>query len=468
MKIEIYNKNWTKEYVSSNKNKIFVFGDNNARVGKGGQATIRGLENTVGIRTKKGPSKKEVAFYTDKEFADNKSRIDEDILNIKKLLILGNTIVFSKNGYGTGLASLKQKAPKTFDYLCESLKFNFGFDNEKGTKWSKIPGYDEISKGTYINLSKKSASSNEILQPTTNSFFRSELLDKNLNTIFDLIKNGKKIAFTHNKLYKNDSVLIFVIPGLNEYLVVRVSSSYKIKNMDKQMWSLFEGYDDKYTNTISDAFESDDYYQTHFSFICSLDQSGKMIFRDDIFGGYDKPKVEIDKKGSSNTSLMAKYSESINEDEVKEDITDDTEESTPLIPEVPEVVEEKELSRKELSRKELLDIIEDLKKPWYKKISSKIFRRKSIEFFLEKMSLKGELKVINPIDSLRRLVTNFDDKLDIDSQDAILLHLHTHIPNKRRTYYRLVTHDKTYLLIFYRGFFSNKVHIISTKINIKD
>lgn len=440
MKIEIYNENWTKEYVMSNSDKIFVFGDNNARIGKGGQATIRGLENAVGIRTKKGPSKKAAAFYTDKELADNKSKIDEDILNIKRLSILGKTIVFSKNGYGTGLASLKQKAPKTFDYLCESLKFNFGFDNEKGTKWSKIPGYDEISKGIYITMDKKSAFENGILQPTTNSFFRSELLEKNLNTIFDLIKNGKKVAFTQNKFYKNDSVLIFVIPGLNEYLVVRVSSSYKVKKLDKKMWGLFEGYNDKYIDTISDVFESDDYYQTHFEFICSLDQSGRMIFRDDIFGGYDKPKVKIDKK---------KYSESIKEDE---DISMNNEESTsllvneekvifkePLIPELPEVVEEKELSRKEL-----LDIIEDLKSeikkiktPWYVKIFNQVkqkISRKSLEYILDKKDLKGDLTIIDNI---------FNKE-------------------KNKTYYKLVTDKYTHFLVFHKGIFSNKVYIILT------
>lgn len=437
MKIEIYNENWTKEYVSSNSNKIFVFGDNNARVGKGGQAIIRGLENAVGIRTKKGPSKKDAAFYTDKELSDNKLKIDEDVLNIKRLSILGKTIVFSKNGYGTGLASLKQKAPKTFDYLCESLKFNFGFDNEKGTKWSKIPGYDEISKGIYIKMDKKSAFESGILQPSTNSFFISELLEKNLNTIFDLIKNCKKVAFTQNKFYKNDSVLIFVIPGLNEYLVVRVSSSYKLKNLDKQMWGLFEGYNDKYIDTISDAFESDDYHQTHFEFICSLDQSGRMIFRDDIFGGYDKPKVKIDKKKNSDNIKEEK--------ETKEDVSVDMEEekitfNETLIPEGDEIEE------KEISRKELLDIIEDLKSeikkiktPWYKKIFDKIkqkLSRKSLEYILDKKDLKGDLIEINVFNK-----------------------------GKNKTYYKLITDKYTHFLVFHKGIFSNKVYIVLTFTN---
>ena len=288
-------------------------------------------------------------------------------------------------------------------------------------------------------MDKKSAFENGILQPTTNSFFRSELLEKNLNTIFDLIKNGKKVAFTQNKFYKNDSVLIFVIPGLNEYLVVRVSSSYKVKKLDKKMWGLFEGYNDKYIDTISDVFESDDYYQTHFEFICSLDQSGRMIFRDDIFGGYDKPKVEIDKK---------KYSENIKEDE---NISMNNEESTslvneekvifkePIMPEVTEVVEEKELSRKEL-----LDIIEDLKYeikkikiPWYVKIFNQVkqkISRKSLEYILDKKDLKGDLTIIDNI---------FNKE-------------------KNKTYYKLFTDKYTHFLVFHKGIFSNKVYIILT------
>lgn len=436
MKIEIYNQDWNKEYVSSNPDKIFIFGDNNAGIGKGGQATIRGLENAVGIRTKKGPSKKVAAFYTDEEFADNKSKIDEDVLNIKKLSLLGKTIVFSKNGYGTGLASLKLKAPKTFDYLCESLKLNFGFDNEKGTKWSKIPGYDEISKGTYITMDKKSAFENGILQPNSNNFFRSELLEKNLNTLFQLIKSNKKIAFTQNKFYKNDSVLIFVIPGINEYLVVRVSSSYKLKDIDKKTWSLFEGYSEKYVDTISEYFKSNDYYQTHFEFICSLDQSGRMIFRDDIFGGYDKPKVKIDKKKHSD----------IKEEEIKEDVSLTKEEDPvvfkyPLIPELPKLVE------KELSKKELLNIIDELKSeiekiktPWYKKIFDKIkqkLSRKPIEYILDKKGLKGELTEIN----------NIFNK------------------GKNKNYYKLVTEKYTHFLALYKGIFSNKVYIVLTFTN---
>ena len=63
MKIEIFKGDWTINDVKKNPNKLFIFGDNNARLGKGGQAIIRDLPNVMGIRTKKGPSRKAAAYY---------------------------------------------------------------------------------------------------------------------------------------------------------------------------------------------------------------------------------------------------------------------------------------------------------------------------------------------------------------------------------------------------------------------
>ena len=42
MKIKIFKGNWNIESVKSDKDRIYVFGDNDARVGKGGQVVIRG------------------------------------------------------------------------------------------------------------------------------------------------------------------------------------------------------------------------------------------------------------------------------------------------------------------------------------------------------------------------------------------------------------------------------------------
>lgn len=127
-------------------NKTYVFGDNDQRKGTGkasGQAIIRGKSNAVGIRTKKAPNNTDSAFYNDNELEANKKKIDEDIGAIKAT---GKSIVLAKDGYGTGRADLKNKAPKTFEYLSRRLYEEFGFVN---------PGYTPTQKKKVITKPKK-------------------------------------------------------------------------------------------------------------------------------------------------------------------------------------------------------------------------------------------------------------------------------------------------------------------------
>lgn len=132
--IETVNR-YTVADLKANPNKIYVFGDNNQRRGKGGQAIIRDEPNAFGIITKEEPNNTEAAFMDD-EFLNsnpfgksNKERIDEDIAKIKTD---GRPVVFPKDGIGTGLAKLRQKAPLTFAYLNQRLQEEFGFNNETG------------------------------------------------------------------------------------------------------------------------------------------------------------------------------------------------------------------------------------------------------------------------------------------------------------------------------------------------
>lgn len=433
MEIEIYSKKWNKEYVISNPDKVFVFGDNNARVGKGGQATIRGLENSVGIRTKKGPSKKDVAFYKDSEFENNKSKIDEDILNIKYLSLSGKKIVFSKNGYGTGLASLKHKAPKTFKYLNDSLKNHFGFDNEKGSKWSEIPGNDDISNGIYVNLDD----TKEILQPNTNKLFRHELLESNLNTNFDLIKLDKKIAFTHKKEYKEGDIIIFTLPGKSEYLLTRSVMSYKLDDIDLKKWSMFEGYKEEFIKSIKDS-QNGEYYQTHFHYICSLDsRNGRMIFRNDIFGDLSEKKI-LDKKVKINPEKVIKTGPKL----IKENFSNVNKKDTIDLHENKETNNNIKNIDTNLEKIQLLELvnsmkeeISELKKPFYVRLFeylSNRFSRKSIDHILKKKGLKGQLLVI-------------DNLLNDD---------------KNKIYYHLTTDKYKYFLVLYKGLFINRVYIL--------
>ena len=121
---------YTDTDVKANPNKIYVFGDNTQRTGTGGQAQIRNNSNAMGIATKLAPSNEESAFMTDKDLAKNKAVIDGDIAKIKTK---GKTIVMPKDGLGTGLAKLKEKAPQTYAYLKQRLLEEFGFNNDDGS-----------------------------------------------------------------------------------------------------------------------------------------------------------------------------------------------------------------------------------------------------------------------------------------------------------------------------------------------
>ncbi len=121
---------YTDADVKANPNKIYVFGDNTKRTGTGGQAQIRNNPNAMGIATKIAPSMDESAFMNDFDLDKNKAVIDGDIAKIKAT---GKTVVFPKDGLGTGLAKLKEKAPKTYAYLKQRLLEEFGFNNDNET-----------------------------------------------------------------------------------------------------------------------------------------------------------------------------------------------------------------------------------------------------------------------------------------------------------------------------------------------
>lgn len=113
----------TREFVRANRDKLFLFGDNLERQGLGGQAAaMRGEPNAVGIPTKKSPSNKERAFFTDLEFDENKAAIDAAFAQLARAFTDSITvIVIPISGLGTGRAQLSTKAPRTFDYLHQRL-----------------------------------------------------------------------------------------------------------------------------------------------------------------------------------------------------------------------------------------------------------------------------------------------------------------------------------------------------------
>ncbi len=113
----------TRAFVREHRDRIFLYGDNLARQGFGGQAAaMRGEPNVVGIPTKKLPSNNENAFFTDAEFEQNKAAIDHSFELLSAIsLATDQIIVIPANGIGTGRAQLQSRAPLTFAYLQKRL-----------------------------------------------------------------------------------------------------------------------------------------------------------------------------------------------------------------------------------------------------------------------------------------------------------------------------------------------------------
>lgn len=109
----------TREYVRENRDKLFLFGDNLERRGFGGQAAaMRGEPNAVGIPTKKSPSYRDDAFFSDEEFEQNKASIDAAFAEIMNAVTDSiRVIVIPSDGLGTGRAQLDRRAPRTLAYL---------------------------------------------------------------------------------------------------------------------------------------------------------------------------------------------------------------------------------------------------------------------------------------------------------------------------------------------------------------
>lgn len=106
----------------ANRKVLYLFGDNDARIGEGGQAKeMRGEPNAVGIRTKKYPMMGSKNFYTDDEYSDNVQKIEEDFVKVKAYLLKGGVVVCPMDGLGTGMAQLRERAPRTYLYLVDTI-----------------------------------------------------------------------------------------------------------------------------------------------------------------------------------------------------------------------------------------------------------------------------------------------------------------------------------------------------------
>jgi hypothetical protein len=111
-----------------NPKYLYVFGDNLISSGCGGQAIIRYKSNSFGIPTKRLPSMKANAFFSDQQDEINAVL---DKLDELYTILLSNKydfIIFPADGLGTGLAKMKQFSPIIFNLMNTYILLNFNID----------------------------------------------------------------------------------------------------------------------------------------------------------------------------------------------------------------------------------------------------------------------------------------------------------------------------------------------------
>jgi len=111
---------YTRDQIMVDPNSLYVFGDNMIRDGYGGQAhAARNCTNVVGIPTLWAPGRP----FTDAD-ADNpliQIRIAVGFSEMLCHLGEGRMVYWPKDGVGTGIANLKENAPRVWDFIQDAF-----------------------------------------------------------------------------------------------------------------------------------------------------------------------------------------------------------------------------------------------------------------------------------------------------------------------------------------------------------
>lgn len=126
-----YAARYSREEIQANPQALYVFGDNFAERGLGGQAVAaRGEPNAVGIATKRAPSLVASAFLTDADLVRLQEHVAPALNRLREHLAADRTVVMPADGIGTGLAQMPDRAPDCWRWLCDQLS-QLGIENPK-------------------------------------------------------------------------------------------------------------------------------------------------------------------------------------------------------------------------------------------------------------------------------------------------------------------------------------------------
>jgi hypothetical protein len=117
---------YTPELLQLNPDTIFVFGDNTKRVGRGGQAIIRGAPNALGIVTKRIGDMARGSFFEENSESDRKA-VEADLAALELLLKDGKKVVIPVSrqtmtiSLGLERAQLPHRAPTLYKLICDTI-----------------------------------------------------------------------------------------------------------------------------------------------------------------------------------------------------------------------------------------------------------------------------------------------------------------------------------------------------------
>lgn len=117
-----FERHITREMLRAEPEALFVFGDNLARAGYGGQAAaMRGEPNAIGIPTKQRPARDPGAYFTDDDLPAFLAAARPAFEALAQHLARDRVVVLPADGIGTGLADLQRRAPRIWASLQRAL-----------------------------------------------------------------------------------------------------------------------------------------------------------------------------------------------------------------------------------------------------------------------------------------------------------------------------------------------------------
>ena len=128
--VEVQSEYFSVKQAEANTRKLYVFGDNLERYGEAGQACIRNVPNSIGLATKRAPGSDKLDYFEDSLFC-----YSVVLRDITKIIAICNvfkykTIVFPKDGLGTGFSDMPNKCPELYKEMNRVLNYIFGVNYE--------------------------------------------------------------------------------------------------------------------------------------------------------------------------------------------------------------------------------------------------------------------------------------------------------------------------------------------------